>query len=110
MGWAHQTYGEFLAANYLVEKGVPPQTILKALTHPRGGLIPPLAIMGAWAASLSPELRTSLIVTDPWTLLRGDLSKWAATDLAALVDLLLAYVEQGRFYDTSLVSRKPTRR
>lgn len=75
MGWAHQTYGEFLAANYLVEKGVPPQTILKALTHPRGGLIPPLAIMGAWAASLSPELRASLIATDPWTLLRGDLSK-----------------------------------
>ena len=99
MGWAHQTYGEFLAANYLVEKGVPPKTILKALTHPRGGLIPPLAIMGAWAASLSPELRASLIATDPWTLLRGDLSKWDATDLATLVDSLLAYVEQGRFYD-----------
>jgi hypothetical protein len=99
MGWAHQTYGEFLAANYLVEKGVPPRTILKALTHPRGGLIPPLAIMGAWAASLSPELRASLIATDPWTLLRGDLSKWAAADLVALVDSLLAYVEQGRFYE-----------
>ena len=99
MGWAHQTYGEFLAANYLVEKGVPPHTILKALTHPRGGLIPPLAVMGAWAVSLSPELRASLIATDPWTLLRGDLSKWAASDLAALVDSLLAYVEQGRFYD-----------
>ena len=99
MGWAHQTYGEFLAANYLVEKGVPPQTILKALTHPRGGLIPPLAIIGAWAASLNPELRASLIATDPWTLLRGDLSKWAATDLAALVASLLAYVEQGRFYE-----------
>ena len=99
MGWAHQTYGEFLAANYLVEKGVPPETILKALTHPRGGLIPPLAIMGAWAASLNPELRASLIATDPWTLLRGDLSKWAETDLAALVDSLLAYVEQRRFYE-----------
>ena len=83
----------------LVEKGVPPQTILKALTHPRGGLIPPLAIMGAWAASLSPDLRVSFIATDPWTLLRGDLSKWAATDLAALVGSLLAYVEQGRFYE-----------
>lgn len=99
MGWAHQTYGEFLAANYLIEKGVPPQTILKALTHPRSGLIPPLATMGAWAASLSPDLRASLIVTDPWTLLRGDLSKWAASDLAALVDSLLAYIEQDRYFE-----------
>ena len=78
---------------------MPPKTILKALTHPSGGLIPPLAIIGAWAASLSPELRTSLIATDPWTLLRGDLSKWAATDLAALVDSLLGWVEQGRHFE-----------
>ena len=100
MGWAHQTYEEFLAANYLVaEKGVPPKTILKTLTHPSGGLIPPLAIVGAWAASVSPELRASLIATDPWTLLRGDLSKWEATDLAALVDSLLEYVEQGRHFE-----------
>lgn len=99
MGWAHQTYQEFLAASYLVEKGVPPQTILKALTHPSGGLIPPLAITGAWAASLSPEVRATLIATDPWVLLRGDLTKWAATDLAALIDSLLAWVEQGRHFE-----------
>ena len=61
MGWAHQTYGEFLAALYLFEKAVPAETTLKALTHPRGGLIPPLAIVGAWAASLSPKVRASLI-------------------------------------------------
>jgi hypothetical protein len=99
MGWAHQTYQEFLAANYLVEKGVPAQTILKAITHPSGGLIPPLAIIGAWAASLSPEVRASLIRTDPWTLLRGDLTKWAAADLAALIDSLLAWVEQNRHFE-----------
>ena len=99
MGWAHQTYQEFLAANYLVEKGVPANTILKAITHPSGGLIPPLAIIGAWAASLSPDVRASLIITDPWTLLRGDLTKWAAADLAALVDSLLAWVEQNRHFE-----------
>ncbi|MBN9560853.1 MAG: hypothetical protein J0H14_09025 [Alphaproteobacteria bacterium] len=100
MGWAHQSYQEFLAANYLVaEKRVPPHTILKALTHPNGGLIPPLAIIAAWAASLSPEIRTSLIATDPWTLLRGDLTKWASTDLAALIGSLLGWVEQGHHFD-----------
>lgn len=99
MGLAHQTYGEFLAALYLFEKGVPAETTFKALTHPRGGLIPPLAIMGAWAASLSPELRASLIATDPWTLLRGDLSSWSTADLAAQTASMLAYVEQGRSYE-----------
>jgi len=99
MSWAHQTYGEFLAALYLAEKGVPPASILKALTHPSGGLTPPLAIVGAWAASLSSELRVSLIDTDPWTLLRGDLLTWDAADLAALTISLLSYVEQGRFYE-----------
>ncbi|HLI86064.1 MAG TPA: hypothetical protein VKV17_19265, partial [Bryobacteraceae bacterium] len=38
MGWAHQTYQDFLAANYLIEKGVPAEIIVKALTHPNGGL------------------------------------------------------------------------
>ena len=96
MGWAHQTYGEFLAALYLFEKGVPAKTTLKALTHPNGGLIPQLANMGAWVASLNPELRTSLIATDPWTLLRGDLSTWRASDKSALVDSMLSLVEEGR--------------
>lgn len=99
MGWAHQTYQEFLAANYLAEKGVPARTILKALTHPKGGLIPPLAIIGAWVASLNREVRVSLIATDPWTLLRGDLTKWEAADLAALIDSLLEWVEKGRHFD-----------
>lgn len=34
MGWAHQSYGEFLAAFYLFERGVPAETMLKALLHP----------------------------------------------------------------------------
>jgi hypothetical protein len=38
MGWAHQGYGEFLAALYLFERGVPAETVLKALLHPAGGL------------------------------------------------------------------------
>ncbi len=99
MGWAHQSYGEFLAAHYLSERGVTAQTTLKILTHPGGGLYPPLAILGAWAASISPELRATLMSTDPWTLLRGDLANWDAVDRAALTDSLLCHVEQGRFVD-----------
>jgi predicted NACHT family NTPase len=53
MGWSHQGYGEFLAAFYLFERGVPAETMLKALLHPAGGLVPQLSVIAAWAASLS---------------------------------------------------------
>ena len=99
LGWAHQSYGEFLAALYLLEKGVSPHTALKAITHPDGGLIPQLAIMGAWLASINPEMRRFLIETDPWTLLRGDLSSWEGVDKAALVDSMLSKVEEGRLHE-----------
>jgi hypothetical protein len=99
MGWAHQSYGEFLAALYLNDKRVPARTILQILTHPTGGLIPQLAVVAAWTASLSAELRASLIAVEPWALLHGDLSNWEAPDLELLTRSMLDHVEQGRFYD-----------
>jgi hypothetical protein len=47
MGWAHQGYGEFLASLYLFKRGVPAATMLKALRHPTGGLIPQLSGVAA---------------------------------------------------------------
>ena len=99
MGWAHQSYGEFLATLYLKDKRVPARTILQVLTHPTGGLIPQLAVVAAWTASLSAELRASLIAADPWALLHGDLSNWEAPDLELLTRSMLDHVEQGRFYE-----------
>jgi hypothetical protein len=100
MGWAHQAYGEFLAALYLFERGVPARTMLKALLHPAGGLIPQLSGVAAWAASLSGELRAALIAEEPLTLLRGDLSSWSADDRTSLVKSLLDRVELKRVTDS----------
>ncbi|MHB1658344.1 MAG: NACHT domain-containing protein [Acidithiobacillus sp.] len=99
MGWAHNSYGEFLSALYLYEKNVPPSTSIKVLTHPTSGLIPQIAMVGAWFASFIPESRSSLIATDPWTLLYGDLSNWSDTDRELLVRSLLEYKEEGRFHE-----------
>ena len=96
LGWAHQGYGEFLAALYLFERGVPAQTVLKALLHPAGGLIPQLSGVAAWAASLSSGLRAALCADEPVALLKGDLSGWTADDKAALVKSLLNTVESKR--------------
>lgn len=99
IGWAHQSYGEFLAALYLKEKGVPANTILRVVIHPSGGVIPQLAGVAAWMASLSAELRASVIKAGPWELLRGDLANWPASDLELLTRSMLEYVEQGRYYE-----------
>lgn len=99
MGWAHQSYGEFLAALYLTDKQVSAPTIQRVLIHPSGGIIPQLAGVAAWTASLSAELRTSLIAVGPWELLRGDLANWAASDLELLTRSMLDHVEHGRYYE-----------
>ena len=95
MGWAHQSYAEFLAADYLVTKQTSAENILKILCHPSGGLIPQLWTVAAWVASLSQTVRTGLIAREPFALLGGDLLSWTPGDLVALTDaLLLAFHEQ----------------
>jgi hypothetical protein len=98
-GWAHQSYAEFLAADYLVTKRTALENILKTLCHPSGGLIPQLWMVAAWVASRSPELRCLLMAQEPFTLLRGDLFSWSAEDLAALTEALLTAFQEQRAHD-----------
>jgi hypothetical protein len=94
MGWAHQSYAEFLAAQYLVAKGVSPRKILGILRHPAGGLVPQLSVVAAWCASLSKDIRDALIRSEPLTLLRGDLANWTEEDLARLTAALLEAMDR----------------
>ena len=34
MGWAHQTYAEFLAARYLLQRNMTPAQIMSLIVHP----------------------------------------------------------------------------
>jgi len=99
IGWAHQSYAEFLAAHYLVSKRTSPENVMKILRHPNGGLVPQLWMVAAWAASRDPELRRRLIEQEPFTLLRGDLLSWTADDLAVLTQTLLAAFQEQRAHD-----------
>ena len=99
MGWAHQGYAEFLSAQYLVEKGLTPETILKILLHPSGGLVPQLGVVAAWVATLSKPVRDALIATEPLILVRGDLTSWAEEDVAALTASLLKALDERRAND-----------
>jgi hypothetical protein len=101
-GWAHQSYAEFLAADYLVTKRTAPENILKILCHPSGGFIPQLWMLAAWVASRSPELRHLLIAQEPFALLRSDLFSWTSEDLMALTAALLSAFQEQRAHDFAL--------
>lgn len=99
IGWAHQSYAEFMAAHYLVSKRTSPENVMKVLCHPNGGLVPQLWMVAAWAASRDPDLRQRLIEREPFTLLRGDLLSWTADDLALLTEALLTAFQEQRAHD-----------
>jgi hypothetical protein len=104
MGWAHQGYAEFLAASYLHAKEVSLANELKLVLHQSGGLIPQLATVGAWMASISTDVRTQLMKIEPFTLLQGDLSSWDDSELGELTDALLIALDKNLSSDFWLVS------
>jgi hypothetical protein len=99
MSWAHQSYAEFLAAEYLIARKVSARNVLDVLRHPSGGLVPQLEMVTAWAASLDRDLRRELIEREPVVLLHGDLVGWDVADLALLTDALLKELDQDRAHD-----------
>lgn len=75
LGFAHQTYAEFLAARYLLRHQMPIREVMSLLsTHgdPAGGLVPQLHEVAAWLATLEPRLFSAILECDPEVLLRSD--------------------------------------
>jgi hypothetical protein len=102
MGWAHQGYAEFLAAQYLRAREVDPVNVLKLVVHPSGGLVPQLDVVTAWAASIGKDIREELMRREPMVLLQGDLSDWDEIDLGALTEALLTALDEGRAHDFAI--------
>lgn len=97
LGWAHQTYGEFLAARYLAHECLTARQALDLLTHPHDAdrrLIPQLQEAAAWAAVPGTELFNHLARVQPDVLLRSDVATADALHKAALVEALMAAFAQ----------------
>jgi len=101
MGWAHQTYTEFLAAWYLVQHDVPLTQIKELILSsedPEHKLVPQLHETAAWLASMRLDVLQEILKSDPDALLRSDIP----TDsnlLEAIVNHLLMEYEQEKLYD-----------
>lgn len=74
MGWAHQTYPEFLAANYLCSHNTPLNQIMSLITHPNGKLIPQLHETSAWIASMRNDVFQEIMNIEPEILLQSDVA------------------------------------
>ena len=97
MGWAHQTYAEYLAAYYLSSKMTNDQ-IMSLLTHPddpEGRLVPQLRSTAAWLVSLEPSrFFQSLMEADAEVLLYCDLSTVDEESKDLLASTLLSLYDE----------------
>lgn len=97
MGFAHQTYAEFLAALFLKERKLDVDKMMSILA-PRGKVVPALREVAAWFASQDTQegqwLRTQLLTTEPQILLQSDMGMAGADEKKKLVNELLERIER----------------
>ncbi len=98
MGFAHQSYAEFLAARYL--ENAPLEQIKSLLTHSYDSskIIPQLHETAAWVVGQRTDLLPWIISNEPEILLRGDVAR---VDDATKRNLVLALFN--RFIEEDLL-------
>ena len=103
LGWAHQTYAEFLAAQCLVQHKMPPSQIMSLIISPYDGqIVPQLHETAAWLAGMEPDIFRAILKIDPKILLRSDVATTSDKDRANLVAGLLEQFEVEKLLDTDL--------
>src|SRR5207248_1737331 len=98
LGWAHQTYAEFLGAHFLAI-GLTLDAILSLIVHDDGKVIPQLHELAAWLATMVPDLFRRLMRADPEFLLLSDAATADLKDRELLVEHLLSLFDQGELFD-----------
>lgn len=95
MGWAHQTYAEFLAARYIQVHGLNIMQIeCLLLDSIDRKVIPQLAETAAWLSEKNTEFRILLMEREPDLLFRSDLTIVEESFKAQLTETYLNLVEQ----------------
>ena len=92
LGWAHQTYAEFLAAWYVSERGMPTEQIKSLIFHPQDAeqhLVPQLQETAAWISGRNHTIFREIMNSDPQALLKSDVAKADTKDRVDLTEALL---------------------
>jgi hypothetical protein len=106
IGFSHQTYAEYLAAQYLVEHWLSVPEILRLILHPDGSgkVVPQLRETAAWLAALEPGLCGVLLSQDPAALFASDTPPASEDDRRKLVCQILQLYATGELLDIRIVS------
>lgn len=97
LGWAHQTYGEFLAAWWVTRRELTAEQVLALLTVSDSvgrKLVPQLHETAAWVANLRPDLFGAIMDLEPRVLLRSDVARADTASRERLVAALLDAAER----------------
>lgn len=91
LGWAHQTYAEFLAARYLIVHQMPMPQIRNLILHGEDSehVIPQLQETTAWLAGMAQSVLDEVLRGDPQVLLRSDVASATDETRAKIVDAML---------------------
>jgi len=92
IGWAHQTYAEYLCARFL-HRCVTPKQMLGVLLDSTGRVVPQLRGVAGWLASMSSSVFQQLMKSDHKVLLLSDLESATAEDREVLIGRLLDTTE-----------------
>jgi predicted NACHT family NTPase len=98
MGWAHWTFAEFLAAQYVVRNKLSDGQITDLIMHPDtpDKVVPQLHETAAWLASMKSEFMNKIMSTDPQVLLASTImSADAATREQLTAAILRRFDERG---------------
>lgn len=99
MGWSHQTYGEFLAADYLLRHSVDENRILSLIARPEGSLIPKLYPIAAWIAVMNRRIFEIIMQNEPEILLLGDITATTESQKFALTEVYLSRIAASNAVD-----------
>ena len=103
LGFAHQTYAEFLAAWYLQHRHMDASQMLSLITHAGdegGRVVPQLQETAAWLASFVPAVYDRIVQSDPQVLLSSDITTMSPAARERLVGWLLQLFDAGILIDS----------
>lgn len=104
LGWAHQTYAEFLAARYLVVHRMPMPQVRSLIFHSddREHVVPQLHETTAWLAGMSKPVLDEVARGDPQVLLRSDVTSATDETRAKIVEALLRLFAVEQLIDSDI--------
>ncbi|WP_437923409.1 SIR2 family protein [Sorangium sp. So ce291] len=106
IGWAHQTYAEFLAAMFLCKRGLSAAHLVEEVSNrAMGRVVPALRETAAWLASMEKECFQRMLVADPEPLLGSDFALAGNAERQALVGALLDKIDRREISFTTILHR-----